>query len=146
MVPSEEPFERASRLARGVPLPREAPWPRQSTLPLDTTAIALPVPAPSIFEFNEKSHVVMQTVAASSDHEEPTAAERATKPKPTSADAGDIRHPIRGRSRPGRARRNIASHAAGRAAHLAAHAHQGTPRHPAQVKKEARGGSIRHNL
>jgi peptidoglycan-N-acetylglucosamine deacetylase len=153
MVPSEEPFERASRLARGVPLPQEAPWPRQSMLPLDTTAIALPVPAPSIFEFKEKSHAVTQTVASVSDHEEPTATERATNRKLASADAGDIRHTIRGRSRLGRARGRIASHLAGRGTrhagggtHLAAHAHRGMARHPVQVKKEARSGSIRHNL
>jgi peptidoglycan-N-acetylglucosamine deacetylase len=145
MVPSEEPFERGRRVARGVPLPREAPWPRQqSILPLDTAALALPVPAQSIFEFKEKSHVVMQTVASSSDHEEPAVAERETKL--SSADAGDIRHGIHGRFRQGRARQRFASHRAARGAHLAAHVHRGTPRHPAQVKKEARGGSIRHNL
>ena len=146
MVPSEEPFERASRLARGVPLPREAPWPRQSILPLDTAALALPVPAQSIFEFKEKSHVVMQTVASFSHHEEPAETERETSRKLASADAGDVRHGIHGRFRQGRARQRLASHGAPRAAHLAAHVHRGTPRHPAQVKKEARGGSIRHNL
>jgi hypothetical protein len=115
-------------------------------LPLETTAIALPVPAPGIFEFKEKSHVVMPTVAAFSDREEPRAAERGTKPKPTSADAGDIRHTVHGKFRLGHARRNIASHPAGRATHLAAHAHRDTPRHPVWIKKEARSGSIRHNL
>jgi peptidoglycan/xylan/chitin deacetylase (PgdA/CDA1 family) len=149
MVPSEEPFERASRLARGVPLPREAPWPRQSILPLDTTAIALPVPAQSLFEFKEKSHVVMQAVA-SSHREEPEATEPEANPKRnprlTSADAGELRHGIHGRSRLSRARQRMASHHAVRGTRLAMHGHRGTARHPAQVKKEARGGSIRHNL
>src|SRR5882757_2542857 len=35
LVPPAEPFDRARRLKRGVPLPREAPWPRQSPLALD---------------------------------------------------------------------------------------------------------------
>jgi hypothetical protein len=146
MLPSEEPFERASRLARGVPLPQEAPWPRQSILPPDTAAIALPVPAPSIFEFKEKSHVVLQTVASASDHEAPMATERATNRKLASADAGDIRHRTRGRSRLGRVRGRIASHIASRRTRIAAHAHRGMARHPVQAKKEARGGSVRHNL
>src|SRR5882757_9956640 len=53
LVPPAEPFDRARRLKRGVPLPREAPWPRQSPLALDSAAIALPVPAQSIFEIRE---------------------------------------------------------------------------------------------
>jgi peptidoglycan/xylan/chitin deacetylase (PgdA/CDA1 family) len=146
-APSEEPFERASRLARGVPLPpREAPWPRQSILPLDTTSIALPVPAPSTFEFKEKPHLVAQAVASSSRRDEPAVKEHETNPKLTSADDGDIRQMTHGRFRHGRARQRIVSRIAGRRTHLAAHAHRGTPHHPVQVKKVARGGSVRHNL
>src|SRR4030081_803053 len=55
LVPPAEPVDRARRLTRGVPLPREAPSPRQSPLALDGAAIALPIPAQSIFEIQEKA-------------------------------------------------------------------------------------------
>src|ERR1700726_3162829 len=45
-----EPSDRARRIAHIVPLPREAPWPRQSPLLPETAADALPIPAQSIFE------------------------------------------------------------------------------------------------
>src|SRR5580692_1688568 len=41
-----ESLDHARRIGRGVPLPKEAPWPRQLTLLPDNSAIALPVPAP----------------------------------------------------------------------------------------------------
>jgi hypothetical protein len=56
---SAEPFNRArldparldpARLAQNVPLPREAPWPRQNELPVQNAAITLPVPEESLFE------------------------------------------------------------------------------------------------
>ena len=40
----------------------EAPWPRQSPLPPDGAAIALPVPAQSVFEIREGLRTVMQAV------------------------------------------------------------------------------------
>src|ERR1700681_4925716 len=64
-----EPSDRTRRLARGVPLPREAPWPRQSFIALDS-AIALPVPAESIFE--EKPRTAPRGLAPSSHHAEQT--------------------------------------------------------------------------
>jgi peptidoglycan-N-acetylglucosamine deacetylase len=60
-----ESLDHARRIGRGVPLPKEAPWPRQLTLLPDNSAIALPVPAPSIFEIQEKRRAVTQTTAPS---------------------------------------------------------------------------------
>jgi peptidoglycan-N-acetylglucosamine deacetylase len=62
--------DRASRVRRGVPLPREAPWPRQPPKPLDNAAIALPVPAESIFEIQEKRRAASHGVAPSSHRAE----------------------------------------------------------------------------
>src|ERR1700736_4853324 len=62
--------ERANRVRRGVPLPREAPWPRQPPKPLDNAAIALPVPAESIFEIQEKRRAASHGVAPSSHRAE----------------------------------------------------------------------------
>src|ERR1700682_5507278 len=50
------PAELSDRARRGVPLPREAPWPRQSELAPDGAADALPIPAQSIFEIQEGSY------------------------------------------------------------------------------------------
>jgi peptidoglycan-N-acetylglucosamine deacetylase len=63
LIPLVEPFDRTRRNARGVPLPRQAPWPRQSALPPDGAAIVLPVPAQSIFEIQENTHAAMPAAA-----------------------------------------------------------------------------------
>src|SRR6478735_1753190 len=47
---SGEPFNRARRIAQNPPLPREAPWPRLSELPVENAAITLPVPEEKLFE------------------------------------------------------------------------------------------------
>src|SRR5260370_11147600 len=47
---SAEPFDRARRVAKNVPLPREAPWPRQSELPVQNAASTLPVPEERLLE------------------------------------------------------------------------------------------------
>ena len=97
LVPPAEPFDRAKRLKRGVPLPREAPWPRQSPLALDGAAIALPIPAQSIFEIQEKRRAGTHPVAPSSHHAEQTApAGHVTDGlgRLISADAGDSRRMI----------------------------------------------------
>ena len=97
LVPPAEPFDRARRLKRGVPLPREAPWPRQSPLALDGAAIAPPIPAQSIFEIQEKRRAGTHPVAPSSHHAEQTApAGHVTDGlgRLISADAGDSRRMI----------------------------------------------------
>ena len=75
-VPFAEPSDRLKRRARGIPLPREAPWPRQSPLPPDDAAVVLPVPALSVFEIPEKSRADTQTVAPFSAHAELTVPDR----------------------------------------------------------------------
>jgi hypothetical protein len=92
-------LDRAGRLARRVPLPREAPWPRQSPHALDGAAIALPVPAQSIFEIREKRREAPQGLAPSSHHAEqtvPTGRETDGLARLISADAGDSRRMIPG--------------------------------------------------
>jgi hypothetical protein len=99
LVPPAEPFDRAGRLARGVPLPREAPWPRQSPHALDGAAIALPVPAQSVFEIQEKPRAAPQGLAPSSHHAEqtvPAGRETDGLARLISADAGDSRRMIPG--------------------------------------------------
>jgi peptidoglycan-N-acetylglucosamine deacetylase len=96
-LPLTEPFDRAKHLARGIPLPREAPWPRQSPRPLDGAAIALPVPAQSIFEIQEKRRAATQTVVPSSHHAEqtiPTGRETDGLAAQREARDGSIRHDL----------------------------------------------------
>jgi peptidoglycan-N-acetylglucosamine deacetylase len=137
------PAELPDRARRGVPLPREAPWPRQSELQPDNAAAALPIPAPSLFEIQEGSYAA---IALPSHHaDQPVRSERAVADsKLKSADAGES-HPIGGKHH-GRARKFGASHVSGRRTRLAGHAGRHGPKHLVQVKKEARSGSLRHDL
>lgn len=133
-------------LAHGVPMPREAPWPRLSPLPPQTTADALPIPAQSIFEIKDRPHLA---TASSPRHAEQTAAserETAAAEKP----AHGKRHLAHGA---GRTRGHGASHVAGRGSRvaaqsriaaksrgsapsrMAAHPRRGTLKHLVQVKK-----------
>jgi peptidoglycan-N-acetylglucosamine deacetylase len=140
MMPLMEPSDRSRRLARGVPLPREAPWPRQSPLALEGAAIALPVPAQSLFEIQEKERAATQALAPSSHHAErtvPSARETDGLAKLTSVDSGDSRQPMRGTPHLGRTRQHSASHIAGRRTRHAGGARRGTLRHLAQVKKRS---------
>jgi peptidoglycan-N-acetylglucosamine deacetylase len=91
-----EPSDRARRPTHGVPLPREAPWPRRSPLALDSATIALPVPAQSIFEMQEKP-AATQRLSPPSHHAEqtvPTEREADGLAKLISVDAGDSRRSI----------------------------------------------------
>src|SRR5258705_5056681 len=86
-----EASNRASRPARRVPLPREAPWPRQSSLAPDSAAVVLPVPGQIIFEIQEKPRPDMQGIAPPSHHAERPVPREQTDglAKVTSVDAGD---------------------------------------------------------
>jgi peptidoglycan/xylan/chitin deacetylase (PgdA/CDA1 family) len=76
--------ESSRRLARGtVPLPQQAPWPRQSPLAAAGSTITLPVPAKDIFEIQEKSTVATQQPTVPSAHH----AERTQSPVGNEADA-----------------------------------------------------------
>lgn len=96
-----EPLDRAKRLARGVPLPRQAPWPRQSALPLEDSAAttALPVPAESIFEIEEKRRAATLPQVPLPHHAEqtvPAEGQAIDLARLISADAGDSRRMIPG--------------------------------------------------
>ena len=75
-----EASNRTSRPVRRVPLPREALWPRQSSLALAPGAAnILPVPAQSIFEIQEQPRAATQELAMPSHHaEQPVPTERET--------------------------------------------------------------------
>ncbi len=68
---SAEPFDRAKR--HGVPVPREAPWPRAVALPPENTVATLPVPAASLFALPDKAAALLQPPAPGSHHAEQTA-------------------------------------------------------------------------
>jgi hypothetical protein len=128
-MPAAEREDRVGRLAHGVPLPREAPWPRQTLLPPDDTATTLPVPAPSVYEIPEKSVAV---IGPAPHHPKPTASEMIT------ADADDSPRRIRGKPHSGHVR-HAAVHGTRHAAHAgtrhAAHARRGALKHLVQVKR-----------
>jgi peptidoglycan-N-acetylglucosamine deacetylase len=140
----DEPFTELlahpERRGHGVPLPREAPWPRESALPLEHVAITLPVPAPNVFEIPEKSFAV---IAASPRHVEQTVrAERETRglTKLGSIDDGASPRAIRGKHRSardiGRSRQRSAFHAGSGSRH-AAHTRRGALKRLVQVKKRS---------
>jgi hypothetical protein len=137
------PAELPDRGRRGVPVPREAPWPRQLPLPPDDAAAALPVPAQSVFEIQEGYYAA---IARPSRHAEQTllAEGAAGDPKLKSADAG-VGRAIGGKHH-GRARQASASHVSRHGTRLAGHAGRHALKHLVQVKKEARSGSLRNDL
>jgi peptidoglycan/xylan/chitin deacetylase (PgdA/CDA1 family) len=118
-----EPFDRGKRRARGVPLPRQAPWPRQSPLPPDGAAIMLPVPAPSVFEIQEKSRADSQAAASFSVHAEQTLAGPTTR----SPKAGASRVTVPQKPSLGHVRQPGASQMAVRGTRLAARAGRSAP-------------------
>jgi peptidoglycan-N-acetylglucosamine deacetylase len=123
-MPVAEPEDRAGRFAHGVPLPREAPWPRQTLLPPDGAATALPVPAQSIFDIPEKSFAA---IAPATHHVKPT---NPTSRETKTADAGDSRRTLRSKPHSGHIR-----HAAMHGTRHAAHARRGALKHLVQVKR-----------
>jgi peptidoglycan/xylan/chitin deacetylase (PgdA/CDA1 family) len=138
----------AGRRARGIPLPQEAPWPRDWLVPAATSpADALAVPARTVFELPELPRLTADAAALLAPG--PTHAalaesesERAVAPVETN----HARHAARGKARHGhgkqlatsrhghdRGRRATAVAAHGRS--NTAHARRGSPKHLAQVKK-----------
>lgn len=57
---SGERFNRA-RLAKDVPLPREAPWPRQTEMPVANAAVKLPVPEEGLFELPKDARAAFES-------------------------------------------------------------------------------------
>jgi hypothetical protein len=133
-----EPFDHAKRLGHGVP--REAPWPQLSTLPLRNAAITLPAPEQSLFEMPDGLRAALQSVAMSSRHVEPAVSSAPeSRTKLVSADTGSSRRLSRGKSRFGhgiaRNQRHGASRVAGRGTRIVAPGHRGPLKHLVQVKK-----------
>jgi peptidoglycan/xylan/chitin deacetylase (PgdA/CDA1 family) len=83
LVSLPESFGRPRRLARAVPRPQQAPWPRLTPQQAASAAITLPVPAKDIFEIQEKSAATTQQAAVSSAHH----AERTQAPVGNEANA-----------------------------------------------------------
>jgi peptidoglycan-N-acetylglucosamine deacetylase len=137
-------FDRATRHGRGVPLPREAPWPRQYQLALENSATALPVPELSLFEIPEKSFAA---IAPRSHHAETARTESETKDraKLVPADGGGSRRTMRGRHyagrEPGRSRQHsaarIAGHRTGPGTGPAVHARRDPLKRLVQIKKRS---------
>ena len=93
------------RRSHGVPLPRQAPWPRQIELSLSDTAPALPVPEASLFQIAEKAHAPTKPLALLARHEAPAerpakdqapSPARSARAKPTAAAAPRTSHGRRG--------------------------------------------------
>jgi peptidoglycan-N-acetylglucosamine deacetylase len=76
---ADEPFAPARRAAHSVPIPREAPWPRELGLLPQNAEIVLPVPGASLFEIAEKAHAPVEALpllAHHSEHPNPAAQEQ----------------------------------------------------------------------
>ena len=137
---------------RGVPLPQEAPWPREWLLPASSAAVALPVPAKTVFELPELPRPTPEAVARLAPRAKPIVmAEHEPLPEAASVQAGNSVRAIRGKSgksgksgknRFGRGKQLTASRNGHRGTAVAAHARpnagqarRGPPKHLAQVKK-----------
>jgi peptidoglycan/xylan/chitin deacetylase (PgdA/CDA1 family) len=136
------------RPGRGIPLPQQAPWPRDGLVPAASSGNALAAPAQTVFELPELSHLTAQAVALLAPGPAPArTAVAESEPESAAApvEAGHSRQSIRGKYRIGHGKRFAASRGRDRghrattvAAHghaNAAHARRGPPKHLAQVKK-----------
>jgi peptidoglycan/xylan/chitin deacetylase (PgdA/CDA1 family) len=81
-------LDRPQARGRGVPLPRQAPWPRQEQFASIEEASALPAPAASVFEVEEGLGVMMMGVNATRPAERRVAVEAEEKPEPAAARHG----------------------------------------------------------
>jgi hypothetical protein len=116
--------DRAGRAGHGVPLPRQAPWPRQSPLAPEAKANALPVPALSVFEIKEGLRAATRGLTRRAEQRGPEDHEA------ISAAAGSHARTFRGKPRPPGVHRT-----AGSAARKAAHG--GALKHLVQVRKRS---------
>ncbi len=119
--------DRSGVVRHGVPLPRSAPWPRQSPLTPEAEAAAevLPVPALSVFEITEG----LRTATRGLTHRAEQASGRDVH-EAISAAAGSSARTVRGKPHHGTARR-----AAGHGSRNAGHRRGGAPKHLAQARK-----------
>jgi peptidoglycan/xylan/chitin deacetylase (PgdA/CDA1 family) len=94
-----ETFDRSRRPARGaVPLPQQAPWPRQSQIHAADNALTLPVPAQGIFQIPERNGDTIKAITSRSHRAEQTRLPSGAKPdhiaKLTALDAAAARRSI----------------------------------------------------
>jgi peptidoglycan/xylan/chitin deacetylase (PgdA/CDA1 family) len=139
-APQAKPLDRARRHTGAIPLPRQAPWPRQITIRSASAATALPAPAQGIFEMRDKPWTVTRAVARSAGRtERVAAAERETdhRTKLVSAEAGASRRMTAGKSRQRHAKRPGASDVGSHGSQAAAHAGKRTLKRLVQVKKRS---------
>jgi peptidoglycan/xylan/chitin deacetylase (PgdA/CDA1 family) len=133
------PFDRSLRHG-------PASWPQTSQLALNSTTIALSVPAQSIFEIQENPRATMQSLSPSGGRAVQTVSTEANSDrlaKLTSAEADEprsSRRAGRGKLRAGRgagrgAQRTAASHAGRHGTRIATPARRGGLKHLVQVKK-----------
>jgi peptidoglycan/xylan/chitin deacetylase (PgdA/CDA1 family) len=148
-APSRSDFDWLDAV-HGVPLPREAPWPRPSELPIENAAITLPAPAPSLFEMPQALHVALHGAPSPRHAEQAGSSEHEIRTKLVSADTRDSRRashgkpslgkPSLGKLRlghgPGHNRHHAASRGARHAAPSATAARRGPLKHLVQVKKK----------
>jgi hypothetical protein len=132
------------RHVRGVPMPQQAPWPREWLLPASSAAVALPVPASTVFELPELPRPTPEAVARLAPRGTPVVvAEREPPPEAASVRLGHSSRALRGKDRVGHGKQLSVSHKGRRGSAVAArkspnvaHARRGgSPRHLAQVKK-----------
>jgi len=84
------PIGREQRRSHGVPLPHEAPWPREIELSVSDSAPALPVPEASLFQIAEKAHAPTKPLSLLARRETP--AERLAKdPAPLPARSARVK-------------------------------------------------------
>jgi peptidoglycan/xylan/chitin deacetylase (PgdA/CDA1 family) len=135
-----EPFSRPRRPAQDVPLPREAPWPLPSQLPLENAIVTLPAPAQSLFEMPDGWHLAMHRALASPETKQARSSEHETHTKVVSADTEGSRQVTRKKLRLGRSlgrhRHRGASRVAGGGTRPTI-AHRAPLKHLVQVKKRS---------
>lgn len=123
--------DRAAR--RGVPLPRQAPWPRLSPLEPDGAVSALPVPAPSVFEIKEGLGAATRGLERGLGLSSRRAELAVPAPHDAmAAEAGSSGRTMRGKPHPGRLRQ-----AAGRGNPHRAQVRRGSLKHLVQVRKRS---------
>ena len=134
-APQAKPLDRAR--ARAVPLPRQAPWPRQTPPAPLSAADALPVPAQSIFEMRDKPWMAARAAAGRTAYAASARRETDQRAKLVSAEASASRRTIAGKSRHGHAKRPSLSHASGHASQPATPAGRRPLKRLVQVKKRS---------
>ena len=127
MTPVEA--DRAGRPGRGVPLPRQAPWPRLSPQAAEGAASALPVPAQSVFEIKEGLGAATRGLGLPSRRAELAVP---AHDEATTTNTGSSGRTMRGKPHPGGARQA----ARGGKPH-GAQARRGNLKHMVQVRKRS---------